>query len=292
MRHKLSLFLIGVGLAHFMVPLVWLLLANKPVSDPILLWWIISAVSGLGLLGTALAPYRYWPVWLLVGQQKLGWLLYWATSWQNLPLPFYLWEVGWLCCLVAMLAHTYKRFLQPPRSLPDWRSLLFDTYALGKRYNLGDKQQHQPLLLFFTRHSGCTFCREMLDELNTHIHRQQLPASLVVIITQSDPSSVEHMQLDYPYLAQVDWVSDPHRQLYQAFRLKRGRLGQMFGWRVWWRGLQANRHGVGFLEGDGFQMPGVVLVRQGSIMAQQVFETAADKVDWPGWLQRTHDLYS
>jgi hypothetical protein len=82
-------------------------------------------------------------------------------------------------------------------------------------------------------------------------------------------------------LADVDHFSDPERRLYQAFDLSRAAWWQLFGPRVWGRGLAAIvRHGQGAIDGDGFQMPGAFVLREGRITRAFRHQTAADRPDY------------
>jgi hypothetical protein len=77
-------------------------------------------------------------------------------------------------------------------------------------------------------------------------------------------------------------VNDPDRDLYRAFELTRGTPGQLFGPTVWRRGWQAgvrDGHGAGRLAGDGLQLPGACLVREGRIVHRFVHATAGDRPD-------------
>lgn len=56
-------------------------------------------------------------------------------------------------------------------------------------------------------------------------------------------------------------VSDPNQELYRAFGLGRGRIGQLFGPRVLWAGIKARRFGVGKPVGDPLVMSGWFLVQ-------------------------------
>ena len=84
-------------------------------------------------------------------------------------------------------------------------------------------------------------------------------------------------------LGDVALVSDRERVLYRALGLRRGTLAQLLGWRVLVRGFQAaimERHGVGAIQGDSTQMPGVFLIRDGRVIAAHRHETAADRPDY------------
>jgi hypothetical protein len=84
-------------------------------------------------------------------------------------------------------------------------------------------------------------------------------------------------------LESVHHFSDPTCKLYRAFGLQRGTFLQLFGPKVWLRGVLAGlfrRHGVGPLSGDGFRMPGVFLLDRGKIVSAFRAATAADRPDY------------
>lgn len=88
-------------------------------------------------------------------------------------------------------------------------------------------------------------------------------------------------------LSDVSRIHDPRQTLYQAFALKRATLAQVFGWKVWQRGLEAfaNGHGLGLLAGDGFQMPGLFLLHRGQVLREFRHESAADRPDYAALAQ-------
>ena len=140
----------------------------------------------------------------------------------------------------------------------------------------------KPVLLVFLRHAGCTFCREALDDLKKIKPDLDQQGIELVIAQMGTESQGLDLVRDYG-LAEVPVVSDPERKLYREMGLQRGTLGQLLGWGVWWRGFVAamiQRHGVGRLVGDGFQMPGVFLIVDGKIVASYLHKTAADRPDY------------
>jgi hypothetical protein len=57
----------------------------------------------------------------------------------------------------------------------------------------------------------------------------------------------------------------------------------LFGWRVWVEGFRAailKGYGFGKLVGDGFQLSGACLVRNGSIVSLAPSRDAADSCPW------------
>jgi len=78
-------------------------------------------------------------------------------------------------------------------------------------------------------------------------------------------------------------ISDPERQLYQAFSLQRGRLSQLFGLKFWKREIRDKivlTHGVGKVIGDGFQLPGVFLIHRSEVLKSFRHDSVADEVDY------------
>jgi hypothetical protein len=84
-------------------------------------------------------------------------------------------------------------------------------------------------------------------------------------------------------LRDLDRICDPRQELYQAFGLKQGTAGQLYGPKVWWRGFAAgilSGHGIGKAVADATQMPGVFLLEQGVIARRFRHRSAADRPDY------------
>ncbi len=142
--------------------------------------------------------------------------------------------------------------------------------------------ERTPLLLVFLRHLGCTFCREALTDLARRRGEIEARGTKIVLVHMSDPDEAIRVFGEYG-LSDAEQVSDPSQRLYRSMGLNRGSLRQLFGFKVWWRGFVAgilNRHGVGGLRGDGFQMPGVFLVEKGRVVRTFRHESAADRPDY------------
>lgn len=79
-------------------------------------------------------------------------------------------------------------------------------------------------------------------------------------------------------LSDAEVLSDPDCDLYRSFGLKKGSLWQLSKPKVWLRGFAAVRsgHGVGSLAGDGLQLPGMFLVRDGKVVSEHYGSHAAD----------------
>lgn len=84
-------------------------------------------------------------------------------------------------------------------------------------------------------------------------------------------------------LSDAAHFSDPDASIYRSFGLRRGTIAEIFNPKVWQRGFEAAilaGHGVGMLAGDGFQMPGVFLIHNDSIVKSFRHETPADRPDY------------
>jgi len=136
-------------------------------------------------------------------------------------------------------------------------------------------------LLVFLRHAGCTFCREALDDLARQRHELEAQGTRLVLVHMSPPVPGTQFLARYQ-LDGVPHISDPELTLYRAFGLGRGSLLDLFGPKVCWRGVDAlfRGHGIGWLQGDGFQMPGVFLLFHGEIIRSFRHQSAADRPDY------------
>ena len=170
----------------------------------------------------------------------------------------------------------------------------FDDAISNARTNTGlslrDLSELSPVLIVFLRHLGCTFCREAVADIGRQ--RKQIEADgtqiCFVYMPQNDKDGNERSEVADRFfekygVGDVHRISDPSQSLYKAFELRRGSLGELFGLKVWWRGFLATvfgLHMVGKLVGDGFQMPGVFLLRNGRIERAFRHKTAADRPDY------------
>jgi hypothetical protein len=136
-----------------------------------------------------------------------------------------------------------------------------------------------PIQVVFLRHGGCTFCREALTEIAARRGDIEDDGTRIVLVHMMPQDEAGELFARYG-LDDLPRISDPARQLYNAFDLESGSLKQLLGWKVWWRGFAAGilkRHGAGKLKGDGRQMPGVFVVKDGAIVKAYRHRTAADR---------------
>lgn len=288
------------GAVSIVAPGPLLSIVGLPEAGPvaIALWQCLGMVIGLYGLGYWLAsrdPSRHWPIVLIGLLGKVlgpaGFVftaargdLPWSFGWMILTNDL-IWWVPFTIILFraadeAIRAGTPVGAVLTPR---DAMARAVIAGGPGHGLTLLDYSSAQPVLVVFLRHAGCTFCREALADLakfRTSIERDG-KRIVLVHMGQDDRSGLSLVE---PYgLQDAGRVADPDRGLYRAFELPRGTLAQLFGWSVFLRGISAGllaRHGVGPLQGDGFQMPGVFVVRDGRIVRGRALATAAERPDY------------
>jgi peroxiredoxin len=150
-------------------------------------------------------------------------------------------------------------------------------------HTLAELSRAQNVLVLFLRHSGCTFCREALDDLSKQRAKIEGEGTkLAVVHLGVEDATTEKFFAAYG-LADLNRFSDPEKHLYQAFELKRGTTGQLVGLSVLWRGMITalfRGHGFWFFNGDAFQMPGAFVIRDSQIVKAYRHATAAARPDY------------
>ena len=141
--------------------------------------------------------------------------------------------------------------------------------------------EQTPILVVLTRHSGCTFCKEMLKDLRDQQSKVRNEGLHIVVVTMSEDAKNTTLAKDFE-LTSASWISDPDRIAYRALELSRGRFMQLFGPKVILRGLIATLSGsfAGKLDGDGFQMPGAFIVHNNNVIRAFRAQSASDQPDY------------
>lgn len=154
------------------------------------------------------------------------------------------------------------------------------TDLAGKPVQLSSLWAEKPLLLAFTRHFGCTQCKEMLDELVTGKDAIEKAGLGIAVILQG---TVEASALFAKRFAPgLIVLADPERKAYQAFGLERGNLFQTFlNWKVWKAIRRARQKGYQVEkppEGqDAMQMSGTFIIgTNGRIELPYYYDNIAD----------------
>lgn len=259
------------------------------------LWQCIGMIVGVYGIGYAVAardPLRHWPIVLVGFLGKVFGPIGFADALVrgvvppafgvNIIFNDLIWWVPFALILFAAWRHHSDPGVGRPTLSPG------DAMARATVHDgptgaptLLDLSQRGPVLAVFLRHFGCTFCREALADVSARRREIEASGARLVLVHMSPPGEAPAVLARYG-LSGTAHVSDPSGDLYRAFELRRGTIGELFGLRVWARGVAAGvfkGHGVGRLRGDGFQMPGVFLVERGRIVKAYRHRDASDRVD-------------
>lgn len=150
----------------------------------------------------------------------------------------------------------------------------------GNPVQLSRLWQERPLILAFTRHFGCTQCKEMLDELVQGKERIEAAGLDIAVITQGKPESTAIFAQSFAPGLKV--LSDPDRRSYAAYGLERGNLLQTFlNPKVWAAISRAREKGYRVEtppEGqDAMQMSGTFIIStNGRIQLPYYYDHIAD----------------
>ena len=141
-----------------------------------------------------------------------------------------------------------------------------------------------PVLLIFLRHFGCSFCREALDQVSK-LHQELLARGTRPVFVHLGSPERAKPYFDYYKLSQVERISDPAGSLYAQplFHLSRKHFLSHFlvpyNWKRWIKGAIRN-YGIGAIQEDAHQMPGVFFLRERGIIRAFRYRTIADEPDY------------
>jgi len=249
---------------------------------------LLAGVLGVGLLIAARDPIRNWLI-VLVGFVKMiisigaiG-----LAIWQNTLPTVAVWvlvidDAIWIYPLGRILWASVQAHagIPPSRRAPFSIEEASAQYFLSSGKSLDEASRDQTLALVFLRHFGCTFTRQILRSLEEmQKEARQRGATLVLVHMLQSGQETQYLG-DH---SDVPRIADPRCELYRAFGLGKGGFLELFGPRVWWRGAIAlfRGCGVGHLAGDGLQMPGAFLFRDGHVLSTQRAHSAAELPDLP-----------
>ena len=276
--------------------------AAEPVASR--LWQCIGmivGVYGVGYIIASYAPYRHWPITLvgLLGKTfgPIGFVI--AVSNGSLPAHMgwiilandLIWWIPFTVILWGAVRHYHT--LGSAYEMPE------DDDPLGEiRANTGelldDMANRAPQLVLLLRHSGCTFCREVLSDVSRQRRQIEECGTEIVIVHLDRESEVDDKFFEQYGLQDLPRFSDPACRLYRQFGLDLGGFSQLFGLRVWVRALIAGvlqGHGVGAIHGNSFQMPGVYLYHRRQILGGFRHDHASDRPDYLALAQQVQQSH-
>jgi len=284
---------LALGSSIVLAPRAFFNLTGLPYPNYPQMWQgagVMAAVMGIGFVIAARNPLRYWPV-ILIGLipkclAPIG--VVWGVMRGELPAALgtlvLVNDVAWWVpfTMLLWLAVRDKAAGEYPRST--FRGTLKEAMAnaiTDRGDSLLELSESAPRLVIFLRHGGCIFCRETLADLTRLRGAIEDTGVRLVLVHMGMPDESDGILTRYQ-LVGVDAVSDPLRELYQAFDLHQGTFVQLFGARAMARGVTATLKGhvMGWLEGDALQMPGAFVVSHGAILRAFRHDSAGDRPDY------------
>lgn len=243
-------------------------------------------VFGCSYFLAARDPIRHWRIVLLCVIKILIVLVAGSYAWWNAllapPLILFLVvdDVLWLLPFSMILWSAVQANLgRPPLyQQPLTTDMAAEQFQLSTGESLAEAASAQIVVLVFLRHFGCTFTRQLLRGLEM-IEQQAREKNARLVLVHMLQSGKETAYLGDK--SGVARIADPYCELYRSFGLGKAGFWELFGPRVWLRGIIAlfRGCGVGHLAGDGLQMPGAFLFHCGQIIAAQPAKSAADMPD-------------
>ena len=150
----------------------------------------------------------------------------------------------------------------------------------GKPVQLSGLWADRSLLLAFSRHFGCTQCKEMLDELTAGREAIEQAGLGIAVIMQGTPEATGAFAQQFAPGLRV--LADPERKAYEAFGLERGNLFQTAINPKVWRAVSRARKKGYYLEPppegqDAMQMSGTfIIANDGTVELPYYYDNIAD----------------
>jgi hypothetical protein len=253
---------------------------------------VIIGALGVFFLIASRDPIHHWPS-VFIGLMKSGVTMLAVTSAVidgQLP-PASLWillidDVIWIPSFVVILYASLRAHTGVPPTHAEPLSIAeaAKTYSLSNGQTLAEASDSKLLAIVFLRHFGCTFTRQILRGLEGIQKEAQAHGAELVLVHMLQGGK------ETQYLGErsgVTRIADPRCELYRAFGLGKGGFLELFGPHVWWRGAVSifKGCGLGHLAGDGLQMPGAFLFRDGKIISSQPAHSASDLPNLPELFQ-------
>lgn len=160
---------------------------------------------------------------------------------------------------------------------------ILDNIITDQGNSIKELSIQSPVLLIFLRHFGCIFCREAMADISKIRDNIESQGVRIVFVHMADHETA-NKYFSEMNLKNIEHVSDPSCAIYNAFGLVKGSFNQLYGLKVWIRGIETKvKENTSFsLQqiGDGLQMPGVFYILNGEIKQEFVHSRISDRPDY------------
>lgn len=150
--------------------------------------------------------------------------------------------------------------------------------------NLRALAEESPVLLVFLRHFGCSFCRQAISDV-ADLRTELAKRGVRPVFVHLGPAELAKVYFEYYGLADVERVCDPGAVVYQLPIFALGQKNPLLQalnpvvWAGWLKGA-IFKHGIGKIQGNGHQMPGLFFLKDGKIARRFIYTTIADEPDY------------
>lgn len=263
-----------------------------PYVDAPIIWNVIGIfIIGFGVnyMFTARNPIRFWPILFSGLACKIAFpmLMLFYMVYDRCPNRLFVFillhDIIWWIPFSRILQKTYAYHVADVNDCLDDdyfpENELMSFIRLSNDQDLETASFDKPILLVFSRHSGCAFTKDTLLDLSEI--KDELSNSgvkLVVTLMNSDQEIPQY--LSKYNLKDTTYISDPEMDIYKMFNLRKAKIGQIFSPKAIFESvaiLFKKRVCHGLLGEDGMQMPGVFLIHKGKVVSSFIHQTIADR---------------
>jgi len=280
-------------------------LSGSPAPlNAIFLWQCIGMIVGVYGIGYAIAatsPLQHWPIVLvgllgkIFGPIGFIWSYYQGAIELGFVRHIIFNDLIWLIPFSVILLQRYSSYIsEGAANLEDEKILgaSFNTPGLvadSQKITVSKASENKPLLVVFFRHAGCCFCRELLDDVAKMRAEIEANSNLAFVFMEQTQELTK--KLAGLSLGDIPIILDPSTALYRSAGMARAELTKLFGLREMLRAVSSVlRFGVGNLAGDGFMLPGSLLVYRGKIIKRSLPSRASEQPSLCLWDNAKKDL--
>lgn len=281
------------GITIVLFPGFYFRFAGLPLPNYMELWQlngVFTLIMGLGYLLVSFNPLRHWRI-VLLGFLSKAFVVVWflfnhfvqapeSIAFKGLLVNDIIWLIPFGMVLFAAYRQQYILDNELIRMNRGSVSELLGMYVTNKDHSIKELSEQQPVMLFFLRHFGCTFCKESLLQVKKYRASIEGRGTKIVLVNMGNEQKCMEI-LEANGLGDMEYICDSESILYKAFSLKRGTFTQLFGLKASIRALYlwiSKGLFVSAPQGDVdvFQMPGIFVIYKGSVVKKFIYDSIAD----------------